>query len=152
MATRRTSKQVAPALTDEEKKRIGVTHGFRSGLEERIGRELVAALGCEVKYEDPRSKIKYMIPAREATYTPDFVLPNGIIVETKGWFKTEDRKKHKLIREQLPHLDIRLVFNNPSARISKKSATTYAKWCETLGIKFAAKSVPEAWLKESPKK
>ena len=35
-------------------------------------------------------------------YTPDFVLPNGIIIETKGRFTVADRRKHLLIKKQHP--------------------------------------------------
>jgi len=80
---------------------------------------------------------------------PDFKLPNGIIVETKGRFVLADRKKHKLIKEQHPELDIRFVFSNSNTKISKKSKTTYGAWCEKLGILYADKTIPEEWLKET---
>lgn len=73
---------------------------------------------------------------------------NGIIIETKGRFMTADRQKHLMIQQDHPDLDIRFVFNNPNARISKTSKTTYAKWCEKYGFKYAKGSIPEAWLKE----
>ena len=83
-------------------------------------------------------------------YTPDWVLPNGIIVESKGRFVTEDRTKHRLIREQYPHLDIRFVFSNANTKIGKKSATTYGLWCQRLGIPYATRSIPQAWIDELP--
>jgi hypothetical protein len=125
----------------------GIVHGFRSGLEEKVAGEL-ASLGVPVRYEDPAAVIKYVKPSRASKYTPDFVLPNGIIVETKGRFLTADRQKHILVKDQHPTLDIRFVFSNSRARISKTSATTYAMWCERHGFKYADKSVPAAWLKE----
>jgi hypothetical protein len=78
------------------------------------------------------------------------VLPNGIIIESKGRFISQDRKKHKLIREQHPDLDIRFVFSNPNTTIGKKSKTTYGLWCQRLGILYATASIPEAWLNEHP--
>lgn len=107
----------------------------------------LAGAGIHAKYEDPDSKIKYEVNETR-TYTPDFILPNGIIVETKGRFVTADRKKHKLIKEQHPELDIRFVFSNSKTRISKQSTTTYAAWCEKLGFKYADKFIPAEWLKE----
>lgn len=101
---------------------------YRSGLEAGTGAWL-EGLGLDVAFEDPSSVIRYEVPSRVARYTPDFVLPNGIIVETKGIFDSADRKKHLLIREQFPDRDIRFVFNNPNARIGKKSDTRYADWC-----------------------
>ena len=45
----------------------------------------------EAEYEPFR--IPFVQPAKNRTYTPDFVLPNGIIIETKGRWITSDRQK-----------------------------------------------------------
>jgi len=129
-------------------KQAGLREGFRSGLEE-VNAAHLAAHGIDAKYES--ITIRYSKPAREARYTPDFPLPNGIIVETKGRFVTADRQKHLLIQAQHPDKDIRFVFSNPNARISKQSKTTYAMWCIKHGFLYAAKLVPITWLKEKPK-
>lgn len=129
-------------VTAEERGRI---EGYRSGLEEVIASQLREA-GITVEYET--EKIRYVKPARNATYTPDFKLPNGIIVETKGRFVTADRQKHVLIKQQFPELDIRFVFSNSRAKINKDSPTTYGMWCEKYGFKYADKRIPEEWLKE----
>lgn len=123
--------------------------GYRSGFEMNAATQLRAA-GVPVAYEE--FVVDYDIPARKAKYTADFRLPNGVIVETKGRFVTADRKKHKLIREQRPDLDIRILFQNPNARISKASKTTYAKWCQDHDIKFAKavskdNPIPPEWMK-----
>tara|TARA_R110002095_G_scaffold124022_1_gene107773 strand:+ start:107 stop:295 length:189 start_codon:yes stop_codon:yes gene_type:complete len=60
----------------------------------------------------------------------------------------EDRQKHILIRKQRPDLDIRFVFDNPNARISKTSKTTYAAWCEKNGFLYARKTIPREWIDE----
>jgi hypothetical protein len=96
-------------------------------------------------------KIEYVKPESRHKYTRDFRLPNGIIVETKGIFTADDRKKHLLIKEQHPHEDIRFVFTRSNSRISKVSSTTYADWCRKNGFQFADKDVPDAWLQEPPK-
>lgn len=119
--------------------------GFRSGLEEAVADEYKAN-EISVAYE--KDLIRYIIPERGARYTPDFVQPNGIIIETKGRFETKDRQKHILIKDQHPDLDIRFVFSNPRSRISKASATTYAMWCEKHGFQYAAKRVPRPWMLE----
>lgn len=124
----------------------GLREGYRSGLEVQVANQLKDA-GVDAKYEDPDSKIEYEVNETRR-YTPDFKLPNGIIIETKGRFVTADRKKHKLIREQHPEYDIRFVFSNSKAKISKLSSTTYAMWCEKHGFKYADKLVPLAWLRE----
>lgn len=102
--------------------------------------------GLDVKYEG--ITLTYTKPERPSRYTPDFPLPNGIIIETKGRFMTADRQKHKWLKDQHPHLDIRFVFSRSSTRLSKNSPTTYAKWCAQYGFLFADKLVPLAWLKE----
>lgn len=124
---------------------IGRKLGFRSGLEEKVNDAYITR-GVPVKYEDPAHRVRYIVPARPTHYTPDFILPNGVVVETKGRFVTADRKKHKLIKEQFPHLDIRFVFSNPNARISKTSRTTYADWCKTHGFLYASVNAPTVWL------
>jgi hypothetical protein len=92
-------------------------------------------------------KIKWQ-DLRHRTYTPDFVLDNGIIIETKGRFIPSDRSKHLRIREQHPDLDIRFVFSNPNARLYKGSKSTYASWCEKYGFKYAKEKIPVEWIKE----
>ena len=74
---------------------------------------------------------------------------NGIIIETKGVFDVDDRKKHLLIQKQYPKLDIRFVFSSSKTRIYKGSKTTYADWCDKYGFKFADKWIPDKWLRES---
>lgn len=126
--------------------KTSISNGFRSGLEERIAQELLEA-GVEFAYED--RVINYEKPAKVARYTPDFeLLENGIIIETKGRFLTEDRQKHLLVKKQHPEIDLRFVFSNSRQRISKQSKTTYADWCEKHGFLYADNSIPEAWIKE----
>lgn len=127
------------------KQQVARQYGFRSGLEERIAEKLTK-LGVDFKYEEV--VIKYIKPASTHKYTPDFVLPNGIIVETKGRFLQADRMKHLLVKEQNPTMDIRFVFSNSNSRISKTSKTTYAAWCEKHGFKYADKTIPQEWLDE----
>lgn len=93
-------------------------------------------------------KVGYVKPAKDSKYSPDFKLPSGIIIETKGRFLTDDRQKHLLVKAQHPDLDIRFVFSNSKVRITKASKTTYAAWCDKYGFKYADKRIPEAWLKE----
>jgi len=122
--------------------RQAIKHGYRSGLEERVSKELEEA---GVKYEYETQKIKYRVE-EDRTYTPDFILPNGIIVETKGRFVVADRKKHLLIQKQRPELDIRFVFQNSRAKLYKGAKSTYGQWCDKHGFLYADKSIPEDWL------
>lgn len=123
----------------------GLAEGYRSGLEEKIAAQLQEA-GIPVKFEE--KTIRFTKPSKPGRYTPDFELPNGIIIETKGRFVTADRQKHLLVREQHPELDIRFVFSRSKDPINKKSRTTYARWCDKNGFKWADKRIPPEWLKE----
>jgi hypothetical protein len=129
-------------------KQVAIKYGFRSGLEERVAEQL-DKLGIEYTYE--KVKLKYIKPASSHVYTPDFQLPNGIIVETKGRFLAPDRQKHLLVKKHNPELDIRFIFSNSNARISKTSKTTYAMWCRKNGYLFSDKTIPKEWLDEPRK-
>jgi hypothetical protein len=124
---------------------VAKKYGFKSGLEETISQQ-IESYGIKVEYET--EKVPYIIPASNHTYSPDFKLPNGIRVETKGRFVAADRKKHLLVKEHNPHLDIRFVFSNSKNKISKKSKTTYGDWCEKNGYKYADKIIPNEWFLE----
>lgn len=134
-----------------ERLQHGVKNGYRSGLEDTVA-ERLEAQGIPAKDLYETIKIKYQQPSKVRTYTPDFPLPNGIIVETKGRFTTADRQKHLLVKEQHPDLDIRFVFSNSNTKINKKSKTTYADWCLKHGFRFADKLVPPEWLDEKPRR
>ena len=129
----------------------GIKEGYRSGLELDIATFLTEG-GFPFEYEPQNGKARYLVPATYKWYLPDFVLPNGIIIESKGRFTSADRKKHLLIKASCPELDIRFIFNNPNTKIGKKSSTTYGMWCEKHGFlyhKFHKKNpVPQEWLDE----
>ncbi len=116
------------------------TGKFRSGFEAKVASQLESE-GAAFGFETLR--IEYIKPA---TYTPDFVLPNGIIIEAKGIWYPEDRTKHLLVCGCHPDLDIRLCFQNPFLKIRKGSKTTYAGWCDKKGIKWCNKNIPRTWL------
>ena len=120
----------------------------RSKFEDTISSQLLSL--CH--HEDYETyEIHYTKPASQHKYTPDFVLPNGIIIEVKGILQPEDRAKHLLIQEQYPDLDIRFIFQNAKNKIRKGSKTTYADWAVKHGFKYAIKQIPESWLHESKK-
>ncbi len=121
----------------------GVAAGYRSGLEEKIA-EYLTSKGVGFLFE--KEVVEYLKPAKASRYTPDFKLPHGIFIETKGRFVTADRQKHILIKAQHPELDIRFLFSNAYQRISKLSKTTYAMWCDKWGFLWAHRVIPDDWL------
>jgi hypothetical protein len=121
-----------------------IKHGYRSGFEHKVSEKLTES---KIKFGYEITQIDYIKPETHHKYTVDFTLPNGILVETKGRWVLEDRKKHLLIKDQHPELDIRIVFQNPNGKIRKGSKTTYADWCDKHEIVWADKEVPKEWLK-----
>ena len=91
--------------------------------------------------------VPFTVPEKKRTYLVDFTLPNGILVEAKGRWTTEDRAKHLLIKKQHPELDIRILFMSAKTKIIKGSKTTYGDFCDKNGIIWAEKNIPESWLK-----
>jgi hypothetical protein len=118
---------------------------LRSGFEKKVATKLTEK---KIKFGYESLRLPYLVPPTPRTYTPDFTLPNGIIVEAKGKFDRDSRKKMALIIEQYPDKDIRMLFmrNNP---INKGSKTTYTDWCEERGIKYHVSlngEIPDEWL------
>lgn len=114
---------------------------YRSRLEERLARWMEVN---NLPFEYETLKLKYTI---EANYKPDFILPNGVILEAKGYFKPEDRRKMLAVKKQHPELDIRLVFQAPYNTLTKDSDTTYAKWAEKNGFLWAIyNNIPLDWF------
>ena len=114
---------------------------FRSNLEKNIA-DLLTGLGVSYEYES--EKLGYTI---EHNYTPDFVLPNYTYLEAKGYWAPEDRRKILAVKKSNPDVDIRMVFQSPYNTISKKSKTTYAKWCDRHDIPWSSyQEIPIEWL------
>ena len=121
---------------------------YRSGLEDRLVDSL-SKIQKEVRYEELKIEWEDL---RYRTYTPDFLLDNGIIIEAKGQFDSEDRHKHKCVRRQHPELDIRFVFSNSRAKLYKGAKSTYADWCDKNKFKWSHRTIPEEWLNEKGKR
>ena len=131
------------ATTKSKIRQQAIKNGYRSGLEDVISKDLKDR-GVDFGYETVKINWKLV---ENKTYTPDFILPNGIIIESKGRFILDDRKKHLKVREQNPNLDIRFVFSNSRNKIRKGSKTTYAMWCEKNNFLYADKRIPDEWIK-----
>ena len=113
--------------------KIAKKKGYRSVFEFRVARK-AEENGIPFEYEPKNKKITYILNPR--TYLPDFVLPNGVLVECKGRLTVRDRVKHLLINRQYPHLDIRFVFQRDN-KLGPKSKTRYSEWCKKHKFKYA---------------
>ena len=114
---------------------------FKSKLEERVA-DLLSNLGVIYEYES--TKVPYTI---QHNYYPDFILANHVHLETKGYWDPKDRRKVLAVKRDNPDLDLRMVFQAPYNKISKKSKTTYAQWCEKHDIPWTSfHDIPLDWL------
>lgn len=119
--------------------------GYRSQFEAEIAAAL-AASGTEADYEPAR--IPYNIHLT-AHYTPDWLLPaQAIVLEAKGRFTKADRDKMLLVKQQHPHLDIRLIFQAPNAKTAGRQ--TCAAWADKHGFPWCGPDIPADWLRHKP--
>lgn len=119
-----------------------VPNRYKSNFE----RDTAAFLGKKkIKFAYEPFSLKYILSCE---YFPDFVLPNGIIVETKGKLDQGSRRKMLAVKQAHPDLDIRFVFMRASNRITKRSKTTYGAWATKYGFKWSDGLMPTSWAKE----
>lgn len=100
----------------------------RSKFETKVDQAL-AKQGVVAEYE--AVAIPFDVPH---TYNPDYLLPNGILLEAKGYFSPEDRREMLAVVRQHPALDIRMLFQRAKTPIRKGSKTTYGMWCAKHNI------------------
>lgn len=134
-------------MTPHKAYRNALKHGYRSGLEHRLS-DFLKEHNFKFSYESIKIEWEDL---SYRTYTPDFILDNGIIIETKGRFLASDRRKHLAVKKQHPKLDIRFVFTNSKVKLYKGAKSTYAQWCWKHGFRYCDRVIPEDWLKEKGK-
>ena len=112
---------------------------YRSGYEERV-----AKANPDAEHEPKEPTVRYVLTKR---YIPDFVLPNGVIVEAKGFFEPKDRTKMIQVKKQNPNLDIRMLFQDANKRLTKSNnSKMYWQWCEQHGFLWEeGTTIPEEW-------
>ena len=130
----------------------------RSGFEDRVEASLKAK-GVRYKYEPKTYEVWVETAVRGAvcrecghtkfkkkqTYTPDFVLSNGVHIEAKGRLTVDNRRKYLAFVEQYPGIKFRLLFQRDNP-ITKGSKTKYSDWCTKNGIEYSiGEEVPDEW-------
>ena len=126
-----------------------IEKGFRSKFELEIAQWLEKE-NVTFKYEP--CKIKYTVPESVHTYTPDWQINDDSVIfwESKGRLTAADRKKLIHIRESNPNLNVRILLQNSAVKITKKSKTSYADWCDKYGFEwcdFKDKRKLKRWCK-----
>lgn len=122
---------------------------FRSKFEERIYED-AERKGKSLRFEPDDIVINYTISYR---YWPDFELPNGILVEAKGYLRPKDRTKMIQVKKENPHLDIRFVFQRANTKLTKgKNSMTYAAWANKHGFPWSEGKIPLEWFREKRRK
>lgn len=110
----------------------------RNKFESRIARQLVSS-GAAFGYEEER--LAYTI---KGFYKSDFTIRcksgKKIVIETKGYFRPEDKRKMVAVKKQHPDLDIRILFYSHSK--------SYIKWAEKYNIPWAVREIPQSWITE----
>jgi hypothetical protein len=115
-------------------------NNYRSHLEERVAKSLDKDA---IPYLYEVEKFEYVTTSK---YTPDFFIPNGVILEVKGFFKPSDRRKMLAVIQQHPELDLRMVFQRNNT-LTKQSKTTYGDWCDKHDIPWCIyPHIPDEWL------
>ncbi len=127
--------------------RAQLEDGYRGTLEKAIVKGLKSRR-AKFSYETLKIRWEELI---YHTYTPDFILNNGIIIEAKGRFIGRERVRAVAIKKQYPHLDIRFVFSNSNTKMYKDRDTTYADWCKKNNFLFSDKTIPISWIREKGK-
>lgn len=98
---------------------------------------------AKIRFKYESDKIPYTI---QRNYIPDFKI-GSIYIEAKGRFTSADRTKMKLVKEQNPHLDIRLWFQRDNWLTSKKKSR-YSDWARKNGFKYhVGDTLPKKWFK-----
>ena len=120
---------------------------LRSKFEAEVYRGLQSfkrQLRYDIDYETV--KVPYVV---EQTYLPDFVvsLNDGrkVFLEAKGYWTSVDRRKIRLVKEQNPNLDIRMVFQQDN-KLHRNSNTRYSDYCERWGIPYTVGEIPKEWF------
>lgn len=119
---------------------------FKSGFERSIDANL-RSRGVRFGYET--LQLKYVL---DGVYNPDFILPNGIIVEAKGLLDRISKRKMVAVKTQHPDRDIRFLFMVGDKKIPG-SKQTHGQWATKNGFQWAEGIViPQEWIDEDDRR
>ena len=120
----------------------------RSKLEEKFAKVLN---DFQVEWLYEVTKVPYIIPESQHTYTVDFTTKNGQLWEVKGYLSDyTERNKYVLLKKQNSDLDLRFVFDNPN-KLCGGTKMTHAAWAIKNGFKYCSINDVDtirSWAKE----
>lgn len=100
---------------------------------------------CPSEYGGCGSKDVY----QKRTYLPDFTLPDGTIVESKGKLTPSERTKFLAIKSSNPELRIVFVFGANNKLSKGNPDRRYSHWCDEHGFEYGVKALPASLIKGS---
>lgn len=121
--------------------RIDLDYALRSSWEANIARVLKLK---HIPYEYEREMFDL---GEELCYTPDFFLPNGIIVEVKGYWGNESRKKVMLLQKNHPELTVLPLDSDMYYTIQSKYSGQIDGWEGNEKAKLVAETVSIVGMK-----
>lgn len=131
--------------------------GYRSKKEEELA-EWLTNHGVEFQYESVKFSYTKNVRKGEcsqcgsqkvvvrSTYTPDFLLSNGIIIEYKGRLTTSDRTKLLAVSKSNPGIKLKLLFGADN-KLAKNNNKRYSQWATENGFDYAIGTPPRRWLR-----
>lgn len=135
------SRKKSPKATTLHVIKSPKTPVYKSRFEETLAEQL-RRLKSGARYEP--YKLSYQLNLK---YTPDWVLPNGVILEGKGKLDYETRRKMLAVKLANPGLKICFIFMRAKNKIRKGSDTTYGDWAEQNGFLWSDGEIKKEWLK-----
>lgn len=111
---------------------------------ERVLDKAISTLSHEMRFTYDYEPQNFTVQV-EVSYKPDWIVDTGdkiVIIEGKGYFRDEDRKKVLAFTQQYPDYKYHIVFERDNP-MYKGSKYRYSDWCEKHGISYSVKSLPK---------
>lgn len=129
---------------------------WRSKFESKVAAVLPAGTEYEPKtFKYPLADPGYRCNAcaskdvvRTTSYTPDFRLPNGTFIESKGKLTGANRRRLVAWKAYFPEETLRIVFMADN-KLSKGAKSRYSEWATKAGFEYCVgfKNIPQSWYK-----
>jgi predicted nuclease of restriction endonuclease-like RecB superfamily len=133
---------------------------LKTGPGRRLAKEYAAMAGmksigevrCAADMDSKKIEWKYEIEKlryqhKVQTYTPDFLLADGTLIEYKGKMTNETRKKLLSIKRCNPKRRLCIVFEKPDNKLSSRpNSQRYWQWAEANQFEWSDQVVDPRWV------